>query len=75
MVQSITLSQEQLMAQMTPGSSVPIARMRTGLAKDEILSLIVDIRENGGLPEGIKPDESWGRNQMVGWYIKEDNLG
>lgn len=56
----------------TPGSLVPIARMRTGSASDEILTLIVDLRENGGLPKGVKPDEDWGNNSAVGWYLKDE---
>jgi len=54
----------------TPGLPAPIARMRTGLVRDEILMLIVRLRENGGLPEGVKPDENWETNPAVGWYLK-----
>ena len=53
----------------TPGLPAPIARMRTGLVRDEILMLIVRLRENGGLPEGVKPDENWASNPAVGWYL------
>ena len=53
-----------------PGLPAPIARMRTGLVKDEILMLIVRLRENGGLPNGVKPDESWVNTPAVGWYLR-----
>ena len=55
----------------TPGLPAPIARMRTGSASDEILALIIGLRENGGLPEGVKPDGDWGSNSAVGWYLKD----
>lgn len=54
----------------TRGSLAPIARMRTGSASEEILTLIVDLRENGGLPKNVEPDENWGNNSAVGWYLK-----
>ena len=59
----------QQQTDQTPGLPVPIARMRTGLVRDEILMLIVRLRENGGLPEGVKPDENWASNPAVGWYL------
>jgi len=73
MAPSIFLSPEQAEA-LSHGLPAPIARLRTGLARDEILSLIVESRENGGLPENVKPDKNWGRNRAVGWYLKDDFL-
>jgi hypothetical protein len=32
--------------------------------------LIVRLRENGGLPKGVKPDEDWGNHPAMGWYLR-----